>query len=213
MEAAIELPVLGQDAPERADAARNRARILATAERLYDRHGVDDVTVAQVAAAAGVGKGTVYRRFGDQNGLALALLDAHERRFQDALLSGPPPLGPGAPPAQRLQAFATAALHLVVAHNDLYRLAERGGSRTTTGLYAFYRTHVAHLLARARPDLDAGYHPDLVLAPLDAYLVHHQLTERGLTEKRIRTGICAALDALIRRGGRDEPGPDAGAVG
>ena len=52
----------------------------------------------QVAAAAGVGKGTLFRRFGDKSGLAAALLDARERVLQEAVLFGPPPLGPGAPP-------------------------------------------------------------------------------------------------------------------
>jgi AcrR family transcriptional regulator len=51
-----------------------------------------------VAAEAGVGKGTLFRRFGDRAGLAVALLDERERDLQAAVLSGPPPLGPGAPP-------------------------------------------------------------------------------------------------------------------
>ena len=37
-----------------------------------------------VAEAAGVGKGTLYRRFGDRNGLAYAILDEREREFQEA---------------------------------------------------------------------------------------------------------------------------------
>ena len=55
------------------------------------------VSMDDVARAACVGTGTLYRRFGDRAGLALALLDEHTRAFQDALIAGPPPLGPGAP--------------------------------------------------------------------------------------------------------------------
>src|ERR1700726_2677170 len=58
-----------------------------------------------VATAAGVGKGTVFHRFGDRDGLTQALLDDYMRDFQDAFLHGPPPLGPGAPPDERLAAF------------------------------------------------------------------------------------------------------------
>ena len=58
----------------------------------------------------GVGKGTLFRRFGDRAGLARALLDESERRLQDGFLHGPPPLGPGAPPRARLKAFAGRVL-------------------------------------------------------------------------------------------------------
>jgi len=47
-------------------------------------------------AAAGVGKGTLIPRFGDRAGLAVALLDERERELQERILSGRPPLGPGA---------------------------------------------------------------------------------------------------------------------
>ena len=77
--------------PERADAARNRRRALEAARRLVAERGADAVTMDDVAAAAGVGKGTLYRRFGDRHGLLLALLDDEERALQEAILRGPPP--------------------------------------------------------------------------------------------------------------------------
>jgi len=49
------------------------------------------MTMDAVASAAGVGKGTVFRRFGDRAGLTVALLDDYMLEFQDAFLSGPPP--------------------------------------------------------------------------------------------------------------------------
>ncbi len=60
------LPMLEPVRHERADAARNRATILSAAERLVAEHGAQQVTMDQVACAAGVGKGTLFRRFGDR---------------------------------------------------------------------------------------------------------------------------------------------------
>ncbi|MGW4659147.1 helix-turn-helix domain-containing protein [Streptomyces sp. NPDC004279] len=83
-------------ATERADAARNRARLLEAAARLVAESGAGQVTMQAVAEAAGVGKGTLFRRFGDRDGLLLALLDEAEEAFQEAYTSGPPsPAGTG----------------------------------------------------------------------------------------------------------------------
>ncbi|WP_252934181.1 TetR/AcrR family transcriptional regulator, partial [Streptomyces sp. EL5] len=82
-----ELLQLGTDADEpclRADAARNRARLLEAAALLVAERGADGITMEEVAAAARVGKGTVFRRFGDRTGLLTALLDHSEKKFQAA---------------------------------------------------------------------------------------------------------------------------------
>src|SRR6266542_6033252 len=113
------LPVLGEPRPERADARRNRLRVLEAADRLFAEQGVRNVSLDAIAAAAGVGKGTVFRRFGDRAGLAVALLDERERELQERMLSGPPPLGPGASPAERVLAFLDAYVDLLDTHADL----------------------------------------------------------------------------------------------
>lgn len=107
------LPTVGAPAPERADAARNRRKILDAAARIVAEKGPDAVTMNQVAHASCIGVGTVYRRFGDVAQLLWALLDDRERQFQEAYMSGPPPLGPGAPAAERLDAFLDALVDRV----------------------------------------------------------------------------------------------------
>src|SRR5688572_14050048 len=98
----MDLPMLSVGPTrERADAARNRRKVLDAAAHLFAARGIDMVSMDDVATAAGVGKGTVYRRFGDRSGLAAALLDERETELQDRMLFGPPPLGPGAAPADR----------------------------------------------------------------------------------------------------------------
>src|SRR6185312_15490389 len=89
------LPLAPGRAPTlRADAARNRQKLLAAASGLFRERGVEGVSLDEVVAAAGVGKGTLYRIFGDKSGLGAALLDEQERDLQERVLSGPPPLGP-----------------------------------------------------------------------------------------------------------------------
>ncbi|WP_237047816.1 TetR/AcrR family transcriptional regulator [Lentzea guizhouensis] len=88
------LPLVGAGRPLRADAVRNQARLLEAAARLAAERGAAALTMEAVAVAAGVGKGTVSRRFGDRNGLLQALLDHAERQFQEAFLSGPPRWAP-----------------------------------------------------------------------------------------------------------------------
>ncbi|MFG2006370.1 TetR/AcrR family transcriptional regulator [Spirillospora sp. NPDC048911] len=133
---------------ERADAARNRAKVLAAAAELFAAHGVESVSMDAIAAAAGVGKGTLFRRFGDKAGLAVALLDERERELQDAILSGPAPLGPGAAAGERLRAFADAYFDFAAAHLPLVRMSETAspGARYRIGAYRFWHRHLTILL-------------------------------------------------------------------
>ncbi|MCC0100213.1 TetR/AcrR family transcriptional regulator [Streptomyces flavotricini] len=171
---------------ERADAARNRAAVLEAAARLFAEQGVEAVSMDQVAAAAGVGKGTLFRRFGDKSGLAAALLDARERVLQEAILHGPPPLGPGAPADERLAAFLNAYLDYLLEHLALVRMSETAtpGARYRIGAYRFWHRHVAILLATA-PDPDHTAHA--LLAALAADHVAALLPEIG--EQRMRSGL------------------------
>ena len=102
-------PVIwGAPHAERADAARNRVHLLATARQMLAEQGAARLTMDGLAERAGLGKGTVFRRFGTRAGIFQALLDDDEREFQQRVLSGPPPLGPGAAPLERLIAYGRA---------------------------------------------------------------------------------------------------------
>jgi AcrR family transcriptional regulator len=189
-EASRELPVAGQAPRERRDAARNRQAILAAAQRLFAREGPAAVSMERVAEEAGVGKGTIYRRFGDRASLATALLDANELELQEAVIRGPPPLGPGAPPAERLVAFGHAWLDVLVRHGDIVLAAEHGpvGTRFRSPVYASHRAHVVLLLREARPDADAEYLADVLLAALGSELVLLLRTERRMDADRVKAG-------------------------
>ncbi|GAB2813007.1 TetR/AcrR family transcriptional regulator [Lentzea nigeriaca] len=111
----------GRPREERADAARNRAHLIDVARRMVAELGADKVTMDGLAEQAGLGKGTVFRRFRTRAGIFHALLDEEERHFQQRVLSGPPPLGPGAPPVERLVAFGRARLEFLAEHMVLAR--------------------------------------------------------------------------------------------
>jgi AcrR family transcriptional regulator len=183
--------------PERADAARNRARILEAARTLFAERGVDAVSLEEVATAAGVGKATLFRRFGDRGALFVALLDEHERELQDAVLRGGPPLGPGAPPQRRLMAFLDALLALSYEHRELLLASEtaRPGARLRTGAYSVWHRHVSWLLGQLRSGEDADLLAHLLLAAFDAELLT-ALRNQGRSQRSVRDAIRLLANAL-----------------
>lgn len=171
---------------EQARSARNRAAVLEAAARLFAEHGVESVSMDQVATAAGVGKGTLYRRFGDKSGLAVALLDDREHLLQERILFGPPPLGPGAAADERLAAFINAYFDYLLENLTLIRTSETAavGARYRIGAYRFWHRHTAILLGTG-PDVEHTAH--VLLAALAAEHVAALLPELG--EQRMRAGL------------------------
>ncbi|MFI6007443.1 TetR/AcrR family transcriptional regulator [Streptomyces sp. NPDC051243] len=183
---------VGSDLDEpclRADAARNRARLLEAAAELIAEHGAAGVTMEAVAAAAGVGKGTVFRRFGDRTGLLTALLDHSARKLQADFLGGPPPLGPGAPPVDRLRAFGVAVLYRTAEQLDLHLAAQPEPTRRFShparrGLH----THVTVLLRQIMPDADCDLLAQTLMAYLDPALINHLNRQCGMPMERLEKG-------------------------
>lgn len=175
----VQEPAVGT---ERADAARNRQLLLAAAKSLIDDHGAAAVTMDAVARAAGVGKGTVFRRFGNRSGLMMALLDHSELELQQNFLTGPQPLGPGAPPLDRLIAYGRARLKMTVDHLDI--LLEAGADdpdRLSHPVWAMSTRHVQYLLGQMGYPGNLATAAVAVQAPIEAIAVRHQLDVVGLT--------------------------------
>jgi AcrR family transcriptional regulator len=151
-----------------------------------------------IAKAAGVGRGTLYRRFPDRASIAVALLDAHERDLRSRLLEGPPPVGPGAVAVERLTAFYDAMLDLLDKHVHLVLGTEVGASRFATGAYGFWRAHVRSLLSDVA-DPDALV--DVLLAPLAPDVFQHQRS-LGVSMERQRTALAALAAGVLSDRGR-----------
>ncbi|MGO9488445.1 MAG: TetR/AcrR family transcriptional regulator [Solirubrobacteraceae bacterium] len=188
MEQSFELPVIEAESAERSDAARNRERILCAARRLFDERGAGCVSMDEVAEAAGVGKGTLFRRFGSRASLAAAVLSERERDFQEGIIRGKPPLGPGAPARARLVAFGEAMLDTLEAHSELLLAAETGPARFAHPAYGVHRLHVTLLLREAAPECDAELLADTLLAALGAELFVYLRQVRDMPLQRLKEG-------------------------
>jgi AcrR family transcriptional regulator len=183
-----DLPVAGQaSVRRRADAVRNHERVLCTARRLFRERGAEHVSMDLVAAEAGVGKGTIFRAFGDRANLIGTILGDDESLLQDAIIRGPAPLGPGAPPVERAIAFGQAYMAFLESHLDLMLASEFGpGVRFAKGPFQMYRTHLTMLAQEALGDsgVDAMYTADVLLAPLaaDFFAYQRRARQRSLDE-------------------------------
>lgn len=98
--------------PLRADARRNRARLLAVADEVFAEEGLD-ASLEEVARRAGVGVGTLYRHFPTRN----ALVEALVREDSDALCRHGAELATDGDPVETL----TTWLRAVVAHAARFR--------------------------------------------------------------------------------------------
>ena len=188
----MEQPVSwGAPSAERADAARNRLHLLATARQMLAEQGPDRLTMDGLAERAGLGKGTVFRRFGTRAGIFQALLDDDERAFQQLVLSGPPPLGPGAAPLERLVAYGRARAVFMVRRRDIARAALDGSHPTPVGSRTpMSQVHIRMLLAQlSLVDLDLDMLTIQLAAALDGpvllYLSSVELADADEAEKRI----------------------------
>ncbi len=155
------LPV-GPPRTERADAARNREHLLGVAREMISEYGANRVTMDALAERAQLGKGTVFRRFGSRAGIFAALLDDADRKFQQQVLYGPPPLGPGANTIARLIAYGRARIGFLFEHHAIERAALDRNQQVTIAAGGMSTTHIRMLLGQARregllrtPDIDA----------------------------------------------------------
>ncbi|MDQ0730333.1 TetR/AcrR family transcriptional regulator [Arthrobacter sp. B1I2] len=174
-------------AAERRDAARNRERLLVAARELIEQCGAAALTMDRLAEHAGVGKGTVFRRFGSRAGLMLTLLDDSEAAFQSRFLFGPPPLGPGAPALDRLVAFGAERIAYVMEYGDLVLAAgtgPHGGFDVPAA--ALWNRHVEMLLREGGPGLGEPWlMASSLTATLDPERLMHLIRVHGVTPERL----------------------------
>ncbi len=193
--------VEGSHRAKRADAIANRELILATAQRLFAEHGLDNVCMSAIAEATGVGKGTLYRGFANKGELCLALMDEDMRRFQTRTLQMLKEQH-ARPALSRLDLFLDSLVHFMDFHATLLREAQRHDLLQSDPFarpvspqmwLPWLRETVRILLEQAEQqgeavDLDIPYLVDAMLAPLAADLFIYQREVLGFDLARISRG-------------------------
>lgn len=192
---------------ERRDAAANRALILETAEALFAAHGVAAVNMADIAQAAGVGKGTLYRRFANKAELCLALMDTQLTEFQNhALAQMRQQTAADVPKLEQLARFLEALVYFTDVHMPLLFEVHREGllqEEMDLSLPHFWQYMTVSGLLQAAvvageisPELDIAYLGDAILAPLKADLFQFQRQARGFSLERISDGLRTLVMSL-----------------
>ena len=195
---------------ERADAAANRALILHAAERLFRERGVENVCMSEIAEAAGVGKGTLYRRYANKGELCLALMDTQMAEFQNAMLTLFNGLSAqGVPYLQQLATFLRSLVEFTDVHSPLLVEVQRAGMLQSVeylNLPHFWQyMTVSALLKSAERNgelergLDLEYLAEALLAPVQVDYFRFQRHVRGYSVQRIADGIQAQVGLLGRR--------------
>ena len=195
----------GEARGERRDAAAHRQHILAAAKTLFATRGVDAVTMEEIAAAASVGKGTLYRRYPHKGALCLALLGENALRLAAEMEQ----LAVAHDSTNSSLKLITAFLELLVTFNEENgallsaagdaALGARRGWLYTTPIYQWMRATMEALLAHAADrgeirSLDLRIAPDLLLAPFAIDLYQYQRNELGLSSADL---LATARDLVV----------------
>ena len=192
--------VLPASDSERRDAARNRELLLEAARELIETCGVDGLTMATLAQRAGVGKGTVFRRFGSRAGLMMTLLSDAEAGFQGRFMFGPPPLGPGAPPLERLVAFGVERIAWVLEYGELARAADVSAhNRFDVPAAVLWHRHLEMLLREAGVTTDPWLMATSLSATLEPERLLHAVRVHLIAPERLAASWRELVSRLLGR--------------
>ena len=184
---------------ERRDAAENRQRILDAALRLFDQHGVENVSMNQIAMEAEIGSGTLYRRYSNKGELCLDLIkDNVVLCFEEieAYLEE----NKNEPPVERLIGILSRFIRFRESKAQLLKGVEdsassnRNKSIGRSPLYNELHQYLVSLFDEMDTDKEGQansvFRADMLLAALrsDAYLFQREV--RGYTPEEVLEQIC-----------------------
>lgn len=193
---------------ERRDAAKHRQRILNVAQHLFAAHGVDAVSMHQIAVAAGIGQGTLYRRYRHKGELCMDLMREHHEQFAEeiaALFAQTET----APALERLDGLLLKMVSLLedqvaflgpiggtLAEDDRCNESSRASnfSFQQSPWHLWLHELLSGVLTEAverkeLASLDVSFTVDTMLAVLNPPFYRYQRLERGFSQERILRGL------------------------
>ncbi len=205
--AGLASPYMSPKRAERRDAREHRQQILEVAQHLFAEHGVDAVSMHQIAVAAGIGQGTLYRRYGHKGELCMDLLQEHHRQFVEeiaAFFSATET----SPALERLKGVLTRTIAFLEEQGALlgpialteHRVQCEGGDfsrhlSAQPSLFAWLHDVFSKLLTDAVEQgelapLDVPYTTDAILMNIYPQFYRFQRQEHGFSPERILQGLC-----------------------
>ncbi|WP_406207885.1 TetR/AcrR family transcriptional regulator [Streptomyces sp. NBC_01017] len=197
------MPTPTAERKPRKDAARNRAAAFAAADTLFaECRSPDEVTMADIAAAAGVGKATLFRAFGDRTGLIHALVSARLEPLRIAVAEGPAPLGPATPPLQRVPALLDAVLCFKLDNRHLALALEATGADSPYHADHYERWHslLRDLLDRVPGMSGSDFAAHALLAATRADLVAYLAGEKAEPREELREQLARFTAKVLGSG-------------
>ncbi|MFE2326250.1 TetR/AcrR family transcriptional regulator [Streptomyces sp. NPDC059385] len=190
---------------ERADAVRNREAVLAAADALFAASGSPhSVSMDEIAVAAGVGKGTLFRRFGDRAGLIGAVIASRLEPLRQAVREAQEASGPT--PRQRVRDLLDASLRFKIENRNLMSAAEDAGigSPYEAEHYGWWHEMLRAQLEDVPGIRDADFTAHALLAAIRADLVAHLVDDAKMTPEGLRSALAAYVDTVLGAPAADE---------
>lgn len=151
-----------------------------------------------VAAAAGVGKGTVFRAFGDRTGLLRAVMAQRSADLVRAIETEAPPFEKHLTGPARVSAVLDALLDFKLGNRQLFLALDQvaSGSPYQAENYGWWHELIAASLEKSAAS-DARFLAHALLATVRSDLLEHLLTEEALTAAEVKTRFLATIRRML----------------
>jgi AcrR family transcriptional regulator len=172
--------------------------VLRAAETLFAEASASKVvSMDDIAAAAGVGKGTLFRAFGNRDGLLDALFAARLDPLRAEITRSGSPLGPDAPPAARVIAILDELLTFKLENPQLIKARElTGSSLLQAPHYRWVHNLLRELIEETRSTIDAANYAHVLLGGLRVEVIA-ELLASGRSPEDLRRNLTAIAHRLL----------------
>ena len=183
---------------QRSDARENRRQILAAAKRLFATQGIESTSMQEIARAAGVGQGTLYRHFADKGDLCHALVKEDLAAFRERVGAVMADTQALPSPLARLEILIVEKIGVTEGHLPVLAAmqdAAVASRRPFRGPFdTWVHEHIVTLLGQAVAQgevapLDVVFTADAIVAALVPPHYRYLRYELGYSSERISVGM------------------------